>query len=305
MEGWASMSRFEGLLNTEFGFKEQEEMKAYLRYYRFELPHEVEHRWGRIGVDGVPIFQHHFEREGAPTCLLLHGYLDHSGIYGSVVTELLAEGWSVTTFDLPGHGLSGGGRGDVLNFQIYQDCLNAVLLNLADHPTAVIGHSTGAAVLANSILDGQSFKHVALVSPLLHSKAWALSKVGARLLPKKMRIPRRRAHVSSDPEFQVFRTSDPLYEKTMPMTWVHSMFEWADEMESKEQNPAGIVAFFGGRDVIIDQRASAQIYGHLFPKADIRWFPGGNHHLLFEADEIRTKVRRELYDSIAPGLGSV
>ena len=305
LRGWAAMPRFEGLRNTVFGVHESHEMLAYRNVYRFDLPTEIEHYWGRVNAGGFSIFQHYFKRSGAPTCLLLHGYLDHSGLYGDMICELIREGWSVCAFDLPGHGLSSGERGGIHDFEQYQACLKDVINGLESPPVAVVGHSTGAAVLANCILDGLSFPHAAFVSPLLHSQAWLLSKIGVNLVPRHLRIPRRRAEVSSDPEFQRFRVSDPLYETTMPMTWVHAMFRWARTMENKEPSPSKIVAFFGDRDVIIDQNASARIYEKLFPNADIRWFQGGNHHLLFEVESIRASVRKQLYLSIAPGLESV
>ncbi|SUV72968.1 lysophospholipase [Acinetobacter baumannii] len=40
--------------------------------------------------------------------MLLHGYLEHSGIYQPIIREILEQGFSVITYDLPGHGLSNG-----------------------------------------------------------------------------------------------------------------------------------------------------------------------------------------------------
>ena len=42
------------------------------------------------------------------TVWLIHGYLEHSALYQPMIAELLAQQFSVITFDLPGHGLSNG-----------------------------------------------------------------------------------------------------------------------------------------------------------------------------------------------------
>ena len=48
-----------------------------------------------------------FLQEGARgTVFMVHGYTDHLGLYGDLIRHLLALGYSVAGFDLPGHGLS-------------------------------------------------------------------------------------------------------------------------------------------------------------------------------------------------------
>ena len=43
--------------------------------------------------------------------LIIHGFAEHSGRYGHLITLLLEEGYSVFLFDLRGHGRSFGKRG--------------------------------------------------------------------------------------------------------------------------------------------------------------------------------------------------
>ncbi len=60
------------------------------------------------------------------TVFLLHGYLEHSGIYQPIIREILDQGFSVLTYDLPGHGLSDGSPASIQNFDHYQHVLLAV-----------------------------------------------------------------------------------------------------------------------------------------------------------------------------------
>jgi alpha-beta hydrolase superfamily lysophospholipase len=53
----------------------------------------------------------------------LHGYLEHSGIYQPIIKEILEQGFSVITYDLPGHGLSNGSPASIQNFDHYQQVL--------------------------------------------------------------------------------------------------------------------------------------------------------------------------------------
>ena len=59
--------------------------------------------------DGTPLFvkQYHAEKPVAQV-LILHGYLEHCGRYEEFGTYLSAHGISAMTFDLRGHGRSGG-----------------------------------------------------------------------------------------------------------------------------------------------------------------------------------------------------
>ncbi len=92
------------------------------------------------------------------TVFLLHGYLEHSGIYQPIIRELLDQGFSVLTYDLPGHGLSNGSPASIQNFDHYQQVLEAVYryVNMQlNRPTPWlgIGQSTGGAIWLHHLLD--------------------------------------------------------------------------------------------------------------------------------------------------------
>ena len=84
--------------------------QKYLRYYG-------------IYFDGIPQYLGTFQsgkyvlsahifhpHEAAATVFLLHGYCDHTGMLKNLIRLLVNQGLAVAVYDLPGHGLSGGGR---------------------------------------------------------------------------------------------------------------------------------------------------------------------------------------------------
>jgi lysophospholipase len=85
------------------------------------------------------------------TLLLVHGLGEHSGRYRPVADVLAGEGISVFTFDLRGHGLSQGARGDVSAFPRFLEDLLIMEELLAGEvpgplPRFLLGHSLGGLI---------------------------------------------------------------------------------------------------------------------------------------------------------------
>lgn len=82
--------------------------------------------------------------------LVCHGYGEHSGRYGHLITALTSNGYAVFTQDHRGHGRSGGGRTIVRNFDTFVTDFHL----LAEHaredypalPQIILGHSMGGLV---------------------------------------------------------------------------------------------------------------------------------------------------------------
>ncbi len=92
--------------------------------------------------------------------------------------KLLDQGFSVLTYDLPGHGLSNGSPASIQNFDHYQQVLEAVyryVKHAAQLPTPWlgIGQSTGGAIWLHHLLVLLNIaktlmsRRVLLLSPLI------------------------------------------------------------------------------------------------------------------------------------------
>lgn len=94
----------------------------------------------------------------SPRCaiLIVHGLGEHSGRYNHVVDFFAEKGYAVLTFDLRGHGKSGGKRGHAESFEILMEditkCLEAAENHCPKTPIFLYGHSMGGNLVLNFAL---------------------------------------------------------------------------------------------------------------------------------------------------------
>ncbi|HEY4975216.1 MAG TPA: alpha/beta fold hydrolase BchO, partial [Steroidobacteraceae bacterium] len=89
-----------------------------------------------------------------PALLLIHG-TGSSAHSWHRLAPLLAQRWSVTAFDLPGHGFTRGAPALGMSLDGMSGAVGALLQALALSPQLVIGHSAGAAIAVRMALDRQ------------------------------------------------------------------------------------------------------------------------------------------------------
>jgi alpha-beta hydrolase superfamily lysophospholipase len=105
------------------------------------------------GAQGLNLFWRCWTApEPTSAVLLVHGLGEHSGRYGAFATTLAEHGTSVFSFDLRGHGRSGGTRGDVDAFPRYlEDLLGMEQVMARQVPEGVpgflMGHSMGGLIV--------------------------------------------------------------------------------------------------------------------------------------------------------------
>ena len=111
------------------------------------------------GVEGKSIYyQCKVPEEGAKAPLLVvHGLAEHGGRYGNIVDHFVPRGYAVYSFDLPGHGKSGGRRCFIDSFQEYLDTLKTfrdmVSRWQSGKPLFLLGHSMGGLIAAVFLID--------------------------------------------------------------------------------------------------------------------------------------------------------
>ena len=99
-----------------------------------------------------------------PAVLLAHGWEGRGSQLTPFVTPLLERGYSVVTFDAPGHGASPGSRSSLPHFSW---AIRAVADTLpATH--AIIAHSLGCAAATLALRDGLSVNRVVYLAPPLN-----------------------------------------------------------------------------------------------------------------------------------------
>lgn len=101
-------------------------------------------------VDGRPL--RGFSAGRGPTVLMVHGWGDHAGRLGAFIAPLVAQGFRVVGFDLPGHGHGGVRQADLPTLA----AAVAAVARQIGPVHAVIGHSLGGTASTLAVRDGLS-----------------------------------------------------------------------------------------------------------------------------------------------------
>ncbi len=94
-----------------------------------------------------------------PTILLAHGWSGRGGQLTAFVEPFVSAGFSVLTWDAPGHGRSQGKRSDLLEFAALID----VLARREGRVRAIVGHSLGGAATVIACTGGAPAERVVLI----------------------------------------------------------------------------------------------------------------------------------------------
>ncbi|WP_111894326.1 alpha/beta hydrolase [Acinetobacter sp. MB5] len=294
-------------LNLNRAFEPSDDLIAYQKLYGLD---KLDcHHWQ--GYIEMPLFKLHtqvFEPKGVPvqgTVFLLHGYLEHSGIYQPIIAEILSQGFSVLVFDLPGHGLSSGSPASIQDFDHYQDVLTAVYhyVKNADQlpkPWLGIGQSTGGAIFMHHLLayaeqrKNPFVDRVLLLSPLVRpaKTAWWHNPVGLGIIRRVRRqVPRHFRRNNHNPEFLRFvRLTDPLQPRMMGMDWILAMSKWMQEMEERPACRIPIWLAQGARDQTVDWKYNIEFIRRKFRLQTLLMLEEGSHQLINERADIRAAL---------------
>ena len=231
--------------------------------------------------------------------------MEHSGIYQPIVKELLEQGFSVLTYDLPGHGLSDGSPANIKNFDHYQQVLHAVYqyVKNADQlpkPWLGIGQSTGGAIWMHHLLEfaqrreNPFVERVLLLSPLIRpaKSAWWHNSVGLGIIRRiKREVPRHFRRNNHNPEFLRFvRLKDPLQPRMMGMDWILAMSKWMLEMEERPACRIPVWLAQGAQDQTVDWRYNIEFIRRKFRLQTLLMLEEGSHQLINERADIRAAL---------------
>lgn len=112
----------------------------------------------RKAFDGLSLYFQSWQTEQNQkgVICLVHGLGEHCGRYEHWATLLNQAGYSVLTYDLRGHGKSGGIRGHISSFNEYLNDTDLLLkeaeARFPGSPHFLYGHSLGALILSNYVL---------------------------------------------------------------------------------------------------------------------------------------------------------
>jgi len=271
----------------------------YFKYYGLDFgADDIEHIFGTIESDNIKLAGHIYKpAEYKAAVVVMHGYFDHCGQLNLLIEYLLEKGYAVAAFDLPGHGLSGGKRGAIEDFDQYSRAMidfTDMAKEQLDGPYYFIGHSTGAAAMVNYLLTGGEavFDKIILTAPLVHCSGWEQSKISYNEKIQFVKsVPRMFRKNSSDAAFLDFvKNRDPLQARTIPLNWVRALHKWNDKICDLPGGEKRIKIIQGTSDETIDWQYNIKFLEGKFSNIQISMIEGANHELYNESADIRKKV---------------
>jgi len=123
-----------------------------------------------IGIQDKKIYYQCWLPEESPKAiiLLVHGLVEHSGRYMNMVNDFVPKSYAVYGFDHIGHGKTPGQRTRIEQFKDLTDNIKIYFDHIQtwhpDLPIILLGHSMGALISANYMLDYQDELSAAVLS---------------------------------------------------------------------------------------------------------------------------------------------
>ena len=153
-----------------------------------------------------------------PVVLLAHGWGGRGAQLGAFVDPLVARGFSVVTFDAPGHGLAEAGPVTIPEMTAALRAVAATQRPLA----GLVAHSVGATVTVRALYEGLHAEAVVLVAPaaeLLGPATWFARGLG--LSPRVGELMRARIEQRVGKPFSAFDVATLAPALGAPLLVVH------------------------------------------------------------------------------------
>lgn len=257
--------------------------------------HRVEGRL--VGARDVELFWQGRLPAGTVSGIVLvsHGLGEHSGRYRNVVDALLPDGWAVYGVDHRGHGLSGGRRAHVEDYDDFLADFDAfrrvVVASHPDVPVFVLGHSMGGQIALAYALDHQAeLSGLVLSAPALASDAVPKAALPAfrllgTLLPTLRPAGIDTTKISKDPAVVAAYHADPLVYHGKPTLGLSLKLigQFAVLPERARALALPLLLQHGGRDALTDPAGSRLLEStNGSPDQTVRWYPDLWHEIYNE-----------------------
>lgn len=304
-----ALSIRQGLAEMDFSTPlQQAQLSAFQRYFEFYsfdpylISGDVFYTAGCDSVAGFDIVSQYFcPASPQGTIVLLHGYLDHVGLYSHAIKFCLQLGFAVVIFDMPGHGLSSGKQASIANFKQYSDSVTFLLGKMETAsligPWHMIGQSTGAAVMIDCLLKNRFDESLPLnkfiaLAPLLRPYAWQTSRyLFALSRPFLSSTKRKFSENSHDTAFLSFlKLKDPLQSQRLQRDWILAMLKYQKDFRKAQINRQSVNIIQGTADTTVDWQYNLEKFREKFPNAAIEEIAGARHHLVNESKPYREQV---------------
>jgi alpha-beta hydrolase superfamily lysophospholipase len=247
--------------------------------------------------------------------LLVHGLGEHSGRWNHVAEYLNSRGANVYSYDVRGHGESGGDRVDLSHFvQLHRDISEMALRTAAStgRPWVLYGHSLGGLQCAGYLIDHtEPMPNVAVLSaPAMVTTRGidrvlkVASSVLGRITPTT-RVENKitAEQLSKDPAVGEAYFADPLVETKATVRFGKACFAEQDRLVGHAgEIDIPTLVIHGADDPLVEPQASASLATS--PSVERKVYPGIRHELHNEPEaeqvlgDIADWIDRKLFAAI-------
>ncbi|MCA9520944.1 MAG: lysophospholipase [Myxococcales bacterium] len=253
-------------------------------------------------IDGLRIFCRELLVD-APRAelLIVHGFGEHSGRYGHVMSYFAERGYSASAIDVRGHGRSDGRRGHCDRFSAFYDDVDA----LVDHvrgrasgaPLVLVAHSHGGLVgLGYSVNRDHPFAALVVSAPLLRLKLpvpiWktAAARFLSRVAPSlALGNEIRSEDLTHDPQMVAAHKADDLCLEVATSRWYTEMVAAQGALVDRvAELVTPLLLMQGSADKLVDPEATRHFF-ELVPaeSKELQWYDGFYHEIFNETDRAR------------------
>jgi alpha-beta hydrolase superfamily lysophospholipase len=250
--------------------------------------------------DGLSIYFQGWQTEKDPKGAigLIHGLGEHSGRYSQWAGWLNEAGYSVLSYDLRGHGKSGGPRGHVNSFEDFlrdtDMLISEIKSRFANRTYFLYGHSLGAIIAASYVLhrkpqlDGVILIGLATKTPLQDQKGKIfLAKILGSVAPKfTMDSGLDPETISKDPEVVSRYVNDPLVHKTVTTGFANSSIHeisWINQHVGEWKLP--LLLMHGELDILGYPQGSQEFASKVQGDCTLKIWPGLKHEVHNEPEK--------------------
>lgn len=225
------------------------------------------------------------------TIVLIHGIAEHSGRYERTGDLLSDAGFRVRSFDLIGHGASGGERVDIDKWSRFHDQIERHVswARALEKPVVLMGHSMGGNLALGYVIDGRPAPDLIVVSaPAIRGfgAPWqrAVAPLAAAIAPT-LSLPQnlKGEHLSRDPEVAEKYFADPLVHTSATTRFGAAFFSSGNDIaEAIDLIETPTLVLHGGADRIVAPQSTAPL-GEL-AGFERRLYPKLRHEILNEPE---------------------
>ena len=264
--------------------------------------------------DRLQLYVQGWQPDGAARAALclIHGLGEHSSRYAHVGAALSCAGYSLTGFDLRGHGRSEGPRGHSPSFEAWMQDIDGLLRLTAERfphrPLFLYGHSLGGTLIINYALRRQPAIGGAIVTApglktaLEHQKfKLTLVRLLARIMPA-VALPTGLdpQSLSRDPAVVAAYVRDPLVHDRLSLGAALGLLQsvrYAFDHAARFNVP--LLLMHGGSDRLVFPAGSREFASFVPQTCTLRLWDGLYHEIHNEPEQ------RQVIDTITSWLGSM